>query len=197
MAHEISLFLQVSQYYSRYRKLLDIAFPDVKAMPSKLHPKSHPSVLGLPFTAALLSLCSRDHILPAVPTWQKAQQRSSSSLPHSWRNIPMWGFSVWVGCDGLMFLNMIQWNRDTAVWNTMNAVKLVGVLASLVMERFLGGRSLWPKEFYDTGPNVGQLLVYPKINKGLRMTWKLHFMPCLLFVIYDSLSWQSLACTLK
>lgn len=68
MAHEISLFLQLSQYYSRYRKLLDIAFPDVKAMPSKLHPKSHPSVLGLPFTGALLSLCSRDRILPAVPT---------------------------------------------------------------------------------------------------------------------------------
>jgi len=57
MAHEISPFLQLSQYNSRYWKLLDIALPDVKAMPSKLHPKSHPSILGLPFTGALLSLC--------------------------------------------------------------------------------------------------------------------------------------------
>lgn len=160
-------------------------------MPSKLHPESHPSVLGLPFTGALLSLCSRNHILPAVPTWQKAQQPSSSSLPHSWRNVPVWGFSVWVGWDGLMISNVILWNRDTAVWNTINAVKLVGVLASL------GGRSLWPRDFCDAVPKVGLRLAYPIINKGLRMTWKLHFMPCLLFVIYDSLAWQSLASTLK
>lgn len=57
MAHEISPFLQLSQYNSRYWKLLDIALPDVKAMPSKLHSKSHPSIIGLPFTGALLSLC--------------------------------------------------------------------------------------------------------------------------------------------
>jgi len=70
----------------------------------------------------------------------------------------------------------------------MNAVKLAGILASLVTEGFWGGRPFWCRDFCDAALNVGQLLAYPKINKGLRMTWKLHFMPCLLFVIYDSLS---------